>query len=456
MSARPRRPVAALAAAGAGLLLAACATTAERMAPARAAWEAGDPEAALAVLDGLRPDAGTDVALVDLERASALLALGRFGPCADAAEAAVRLLDAHEQGDIGEWALAGVTDDTALAFEGADHEKVLARALPALALLADGRADEARALALQVNRVQERLRARAVLPGKDPGRPGYRPFAFGEYLQALVDEMRGNFDEAAIGYGRAAEILPAFPGSAEALARVRRSRLVEGEGTGAVVVLALLGPGPVLEEVAEPVTSVVAMAASAVINARKGAFLPSQAPVLVPRPRPRASPLRDVAVEVDGRERGATAVLLDVDDAAVRQWGDDMPRILLRAVVRRAFKEIAKNQVRSAVSGGRNASAEAVLVDVAGLLWTATERADTRCWSLLPKTVQVARIEAPVGERTLRLVPRRAGGGAAGPAVEVPLRVEAGRISVVLLVAPSDRAVPRVHVDPLSMPSTRP
>jgi hypothetical protein len=41
---------------------------------------------------------------------------------------------------------------------------------------------------------------------------------------------------------------------------------------------------------------------------------------------------------------------------------------------------------------GLNSGLPAVALDVAGIAWEAAERADTRCWSLLPDRIEVLRL----------------------------------------------------------------
>jgi hypothetical protein len=42
-------------------------------------------------------------------------------------------------------------------------------------------------------------------------------------------------------------------------------------------------------------------------------------------------------------------------------------------------------------------------LDAGGVVWEATESADTRCWGLLPESIQVLRVELPEGEHTVAL-----------------------------------------------------
>ncbi|MHC4822198.1 MAG: COG3014 family protein [Planctomycetota bacterium] len=441
----------------AAVLAAGCASTTEKAAPARAAVASGDLERALAILDGLHVEAGDDAPLVDLERASVHQALGHWSRSVNLMETAMETLEEREEPNAIEW-LGGLgLDDTVFPYDAADHEKVLARALGSVSLLVAGEPGDARALALQVNQVQERLMEDEVLEqSPDLDRPGYRRFAFGEYLQAVVDETKGFFDEAAIGYRRAAKYEPTFPGSARELERVKRSRLVEEDGTGAVVVISLTGPGPLRVEREEPVTSNLFLIASAILNSRKGYGVPSQAPVPISWIQPQRTAVDNIEIRDGLAVAGWTETLLDVDAVALRQAQDELPAAVLRAVLRRAFKEHSKNVVKRSTDSGRNNENVRLLWDLAGLLWTASERAETRCWSLLPKRLQVARLELPAGVRTLTFAGRSPRGQKSTPSTSVGIDVAPGRISFVLVYARSEGVAPRVHVDPASLPSVQP
>jgi len=74
-------------------------------------------------------------------------------------------------------------------------------------------------------------------------------------------------------------------------------------------------------------------------------------------------------------------------------------------------------------------------MDAAGVVWEATESADTRCWSLLPDTIQVLRVELPAGRHTVALRP---GWGAVplGDETRFTAAVEDGRNCYALVCCP--------------------
>jgi hypothetical protein len=67
--------------------------------------------------------------------------------------------------------------------------------------------------------------------------------------------------------------------------------------------------------------------------------------------------------------------------------------------------------------------------------WEATENADTRCWGLLPDTIQVLRLELPVGQHTLALRPIDRSGRPLGDAVPQTVTILDGRNTYVLAQA---------------------
>ena len=79
-------------------------------------------------------------------------------------------------------------------------------------------------------------------------------------------------------------------------------------------------------------------------------------------------------------------------------------------------------------------------VMAAGVAWEATESADTRCWGLLPDTIQVFRIELPVGEHVITLRPSQRMGDFGTPA-QTRITIEEGRHTYLLGNLPTSQFV---------------
>ncbi len=111
----------------------------------------------------------------------------------------------------------------------------------------------------------------------------------------------------------------------------------------------------------------------------------------------------DVRVSVNDERSFTPALLQDLSAIAVRDFEETKPAIMFRMVVRALLKEAA---VTAAEAAG-----EDVAGDVGGFLArvtsravaVATERADTRNWSILPAELLLARFHLPPGQHRLRI-----------------------------------------------------
>ena len=166
-------------------------------------------------------------------------------------------------------------------------------------------------------------------------------------------------------------------------------------------------------------------AASAVVNATANHSIPpSVAPIKVPKVVVYHNPMNSVFVSADGRPVGPTATITDVGRLAVEQYQAIYPRVVVRAVVRRAAKEGIVYGAKEALKTQNNTWAN-LAMDVGGIAWEATESADCRCWGLLPDRIQVLRIELPAGDHQIHLQPDGGFGGLLG--AETAVRIEPGR-----------------------------
>ncbi|MFB3069909.1 MAG: hypothetical protein ACE1ZF_04375, partial [Gemmatimonadales bacterium] len=111
----------------------------------------------------------------------------------------------------------------------------------------------------------------------------------------------------------------------------------------------------------------------------------------------------DVRVSVNDERSFTPALLQDLSAIAVRDFEETKPTIMLRMVARGLLKEAA---VTAAEAAGEDVAGEVggFLGRVASrALATATERADTRSWSILPAELLLARFQLPPGQHRLRI-----------------------------------------------------
>jgi hypothetical protein len=142
-----------------------------------------------------------------------------------------------------------------------------------------------------------------------------------------------------------------------------------------------------------------------------------------------------VGVRVGGTLYGATQTLTDVGELAANQLATEMPWTIARAVVRRVTKEAAV--AKAGDSLGLNGSAGSLFHFAAASAWSGVERADTRCWGLLPREVQVFRAELPIGQHEIALQPLGFSGATLSNGRTETIDVTDGRNQYLFVIAPS-------------------
>lgn len=370
--------------------------------------------------------------------------------------------DDYEQKHVGEITKSMLTDDNAQAYAGEDYEKVLIRAMLALSnLMTTGNDSSAYALQMVDKQQQiiekvkdkqkkliDKLREKEE-PGKEspflPAEMAYKQVALGPYIRAmLAEESPLTLDEAARARVQVASFEPGFRDANADLQRAQYETPI-APGRGVLYVFALVGRGPIKQEKEEVATHVSLFIADRIVNAFSNrAIPPTIAPVKIPAVINFPSRSEGVAVRVDGQRVGTTATIVDVGTMAERQQQALYPEIIARAVARRVLKkgiiyaaqEVADVQQGSLLSLGAMA---------AGVVWEATENADTRCWALLPDTIQVMRVELPVGEHEIVLRPMGAEGELAS-AAKTKVNIADGRNTYVLGTLPTTQFVGKLVV----------
>ncbi len=443
-----------LAAAALVVAAAGCKAPDQRIAPFADAWGAAEFGRAEEEIDKLvAEEAGVEPALVSssrgldetivpargdtflflLEKAMTRLAsndtdatIDLMRRCRDALE--TRYTDS----DIKGWLLAGVKDDTALEYRGADYEHVLTPALLALVDLLEGGQD-AYAYALQVSEVQERILGSTFGEDVDGEGNGYNPrklyqrVALGAYVEGLVREREGYSSEAFKAYERARDWGGAVPVVVDACERTTNG-VYAAPHHGVVHVIRLAGRGPRLVQGRSPMTDsamFLANIGSIVIGENVGTLGQMEIPVpVVFCPDMYAAELE---IRAGGQVLGTTSTLLDVGAVAAQQVEANLPWILARAAIRRTVKAVAAKAAQDAADHSNSDPGVGLLLGaLTNLALTIGEKADTRNWTALPARFQIARLEVPEGTHDLDL----------GSGMHASVRVAAGKDSYVVVVQP--------------------
>ncbi|MFM8274914.1 MAG: COG3014 family protein [Gemmata sp.] len=413
--------------------VAGCTTHADRLQDIRANYHSGNLAGAKAKIDEGIAKNGREGDVLKLDRAMVLLTEGRPRE----AEALLREVrdrfEDKEGKDMAEGALSLLTDDQQLAYAGEDHEKVLIRVMLALCnLMADG--SDAAAYALQANQKQQLIIEKSKSTDKDGKnlKANYKLVPAGAYLHAaLREETHTNYDDVARSLELVAKWQPDFAPIKQDLERARSGHHSK-PGHGVVYVFALVGRGPYKEEKSEIATTAALLIADRILSAAgKQSVPPTLAPIKVPRVVRPINSVACVNVNVAGNGGGRTQTITDVGQMAAEQCDALLPDTLARAVVRRVVKKGIVYGVKEAAGVDKSMGASLAL-NAAGVIWEATESADTRCWGLLPDKIQVLRLELPAGEHTMSLQPMGKSGQHIGAAEGIKVQVRDGRNTYLL------------------------
>ncbi len=357
------------------------------------------------------------MAIIELAAGDAVAAETRLRTLRDQFDALPHLAPIREAASI-------VTDDTARVFRPAGYEEVMIRAMLSVCSLATDQVD-AESYALQATMKQVELASEAEERGLFDAASVYQPIAMAPYLRGMLREAtHHDYDDAAKAYQLVSSVRPQF---APAEADIQRASVGthSAPGHGVLYVIACVGRGPVLQETTAPTTSTALSIASAVLNAETneeqtedgkqvgGPVLPNIASVKIPEVVIPPSGVAAIGVRVGGVLYGATQTLTDVGELASQQVSAEMPWTIARAVVRRVTKEAAVAKVGDTL--GLNGTAGSLFHFAAASAWSGVEHADTRCWGLLPREIQVFRAELPAGQHLVDLQPL----GFAGAAISV-------------------------------------
>jgi hypothetical protein len=425
---------------------AGCSTHVHRLHDIRNAYYSGDSNAAQSKVDAAIKSNPGEADVLKLDQGTILLCEGKPQEAEKLFREVRDRFDLNDQKDAGELIKSMLTDDQAIAYPGEDHEKVLVRVFLALTNLM-GKGDDAGAYALQVADKQQQIIQKGTAPdGKNP-KATYPQVGVGAYIFGLLREStHKDYDDAARSYEKVCQWVPGFGPGKEDLQRAKTGHHSQ-QGHGVVYVFSLVGRGPYKEERAEIVTQAALLIVDRILSiVGKRSLTPTLAPVKVPVVVCPPNQVGGVLVTADGQPRGRTETITDVGQMAKQQADLNLPYVIARAVARRAVKKAALFGLKEATHMQKD-SVTNLLVDVGGVVWEATESADTRCWGLLPDKVQVLRVELPAGKHQLALTPTTATGQPIGHTHGVSVDVADGRNTYILASFPTAQLAGRVQVN---------
>ncbi len=430
-----------------------CARSVATIGSARQAFAVGDLTTAAVTLKEVASEhsevqetAELDMAVIELATGSPSAAERRLRAMRDRFDTAAKINPFSETAAV-------LTDDNAKRFRPAGYEEVMIRTMLAICSLAGDQVD-AESYTLQAINRQSKLAAKANKRGLDGGKI-YQPIAIAPYLRGVLREAtHHDYDDASRYYQLASTVQPDFTAAATDIAR-SKSGTHSAKGNGVLYVISCVGRGPVLQETIAPTTTATLAIASSVLNSATNQTsddeakengtdqsdpeevpaLPNIASVKVPEVVIPESPVASVGIFVNGEPIGRTETLTNVAELAIRQNQAEMPWTIARAIVRRVTKEAAVASIGDAM--GLEGTAGSLFHFATASAWSGMEKADTRCWGLLPREIQVLRTELPAGSHQVQVVPLGCQNGLLSNGTQQPITIINGRNQYMIVMAPS-------------------
>lgn len=401
----------------------------------------------------LKETAELDMAVIELAKGDPASAERRLRAMRDRFDTTAKINPLNETMSV-------LTDDNSKRFRPAGYEEVMIRTMLAICSLAGDRVD-AESYTLQAIDRQSELALGAKERGIDVGKI-YQPIAIAPYLRGVLREAtHHDYDDASRYYQLASAVRPEFSAAAADIARSQNGTH-SAKGNGVLYVIACVGRGPILQETDAPTTTATLAIASSVLNSatnkqheqdrgdtadnsdtndRREAdeipALPNIASVKVPEVLIPASPVQSVGLMINGVPVGKTETLTNVAELAIRQNEAEMPWTIARAIVRRATKEATVASIGNAV--GLDGTAGSLFHFATASAWSGMEKADIRCWGLLPREIQVLRSELPAGSHEVQLVPLGREDYRLSNGVQQTVTLTNGRNHYLIVIAPTQQ-----------------
>ena len=366
-------------------VLPGCATYSAGFAKVESATANRDLDGAVKSLDELKLT-GNDEVLHFLNKGTLLRMQGRYSDSNKYFDQAKVLMEKLKAISVVEQAASVGVNDTMKAYEGLPNEQLMVYAFEALNYLQSGNAGDAAVEARQFDVKQ------GLIAEKNKGAK-YLSGAFVRYLNSMVYESVGERDSARIEREKATAGY-----KAQGMA-VPASLNAPASGNGEVVFILHNGLGPSLDE-----NNI------RVANPAPGQNGPAMFSLAMPKYVKRAVPVARVVLSSGSRSVNSELVE-DVNDIGEKSFNDRLPLIMARGVARMVVKNVASQQAKKQMEGNAYSSLLNFAADVAT---NASERADTRTWSLIPGNILMARLPLSEGPQDVTATYYGAGGNIIG------------------------------------------
>lgn len=386
------------------LVLPGCATYSAGFVKVESAAANRDLDGAIKSLDDLKLS-GADQTLHHLNKGTLLRLQGNYSESNRHFDAAKSLMEKLNAISVVEQAASVTVNDTMKAYEGLPSEQLMVYAFEALNYLQSGAVDDAAVEARQFDVKQ------GLIAEKNKGAK-YLSGAFVRYLNGMVYEAAGERDSARIemqkavdGYKVQNSGFPVPHALTADLARLNAGKAASSE----VVFILHNGLGASLDE-----NNI------RVANPMPGKDGPLMFSLAVPKFVKRSLPVARVVLSSDA-STATSEVVEDVNGIAEKSFNDRLPIIIARGLARMVVKNAASQEAK------KQAGSNPLFNLVADVATNASERADTRTWSLIPGNVLMARLSLPAGKHNVTATYYGVGGNVLDTREFKNVEVKAGR-----------------------------
>lgn len=350
------------------LVTVGCATYQSKVDGARSKLQSGDVSAALAELQTLAAQQNGDQLIYLLDYATALQFAGQYNESAKVFIKADKLSDELDYVSTSRVLGATLASEEMIQYKGDTFEKTFINALLALNFLQMNNLESALVEARRINQKYIKLR------GED--KKSYELNSFSKYLSALIWEADKKYDDAYIAFSEAYKVDQNIFNIQEDLIRTAYKSQRETDLQKWQKAFPNIKIKPQWKNYKQAELVVI--------------FLQGWGPRKRPNPQsprfpelfPVSSNVSSLAVEANGVKL-VTSLVYNVEQAAIMTLKDDATALFARRLAAAAAKEVAADQIRQ-----KNEALGAL----AWVVMHASDRADLRQWSTLPKTIQIARI----------------------------------------------------------------
>ncbi len=357
------------------VLISGCATHQMKVGVARAGIVNGNYESAAQSLEPLASKENDDQLVYLLEYGTALQLAGDFKKSNQVFQKADKMSAINDYHSISRITGSLLFNEGMVQYKGEHYEKVLINAFSAINYLMLGELDEATVEARRLNEKLIKYKNEANLP--------YAQSPLARYLSAMVWESGGKWDDAYIDYEETYKLNPDIPLLREDLIRLAKKakrdealkkwqkefpevtwrKEWDEKNYGEIVLIYQQGWGPVKRP-----------------NPQNFSF-----PMLFAS----FSQTQRANLIVDNFPPSPSSEIYNISDVTIKTFNDQMGELVAKRLGAHVVKAVAADQIRQRNEG---------LGNLAYVVMRVADQADTRHWSTLPESFQIARLRVPAGK----------------------------------------------------------